>query len=94
MTMNCKPLRNVTFVRQSKIKSSFALVEEGKMFNIMRLFSNALQTRISLLNKKFVLNDSSSILRNYSSKSPRNTVSAVLSNGYNFEGYVYVVNSH
>lgn len=95
MTLNCKPFRNVNFVSlaQPKIESSFTSVEAG-MFNIMRLFSNTLHNRISLFNKTFVLNDSSSILRNYCSKRPRNTVSAVLSNGYSFEGYVYVVNSH
>lgn len=64
------------------------------MFNIMRLFQRTLRNRIDLLNKLFAIDGSSSILKNYSSKSSSNTVSAVLSNGYSFRGYVYDVNNH
>ncbi len=52
------------------------------MSNIMRLFSNTLRNRIGLFNNNCVLNGDTSILRNYCSNSSRNTVDAILSNGY------------
>lgn len=52
------------------------------MINIMRLLPRTLQNRIDLFNKKFSIDGSTSIIRNFCSNSAKNTVDAVLSNGY------------